>query len=72
MSAALPFRPGGHRPEGRRRSVLGALLVATVVLSGCSTAAAPASGGTPPATSSAPRSGYLVYWDQDEEVDYYS
>ena len=25
----------------------------------------------PSATSSASRSGYLVYWDQDEEVDYY-
>ena len=43
-----------------------------LVVSGCSSAAAPASGGTASVTSVAPKSGYLVYWDQDEEVDYYS
>ncbi len=41
-------------------------------MSGCSSAAAPASGGTASVASVAPKSGYLVYWDQDEEVDYYN
>jgi hypothetical protein len=64
-------RGGFRRPTGRRRPILGVILVATLVLSGCSPAAAPAPEGVASATTSAPRSGYLVYWDQDEEVDYY-
>ena len=70
---SVPSARQGHRPAtGRRRRILGALVVATLVLSACSSSAAPASGGTASVTSSAPKSGYLVYWDQDEEVDYSS
>ena len=68
-----PSPERGVRPPARpRRRVLGGLVVAMLILSGCSSAAAPAPASTASASSSAPKSGYLVYWDQDEEVDYYS
>ena len=72
MTTSSTVRAGSHRPGGPRRRVIGALVVAALVLAGCSSAADPASSGSAASTSSAPRSGYLVYWDQDEEVDYYS
>jgi hypothetical protein len=71
MRDLIPTRPDRRPPGGRRRRNLAALAVVTLVLAGCGSASAPASGGTASVTSTAPRSGYLVYWDQDEEVDYY-
>ena len=45
MTGYLDFRPGGRRRRGRRRPVLGSLALVALVLSGCGSAAAPASGG---------------------------
>jgi hypothetical protein len=72
MNGTVSTHPRDPRPTGPRRRILGALLVGTLLLTGCSSSASSASTTAAPATSSAPRSGYLVYWDQDEEVDYFS
>ena len=73
VSGSLSLRPGGPvRPGARAAAILGALVIATLVLSGAVRRRLRRRAGSATATSSAPRSGYLVYWDQDEEVDYYS
>ncbi len=62
----------GCRRSGGREHRLGAaaLAVTILILSACGTGSVPtAAGGTAAAHSSATH--YLVYWDQDEEVDYF-
>ena len=83
-SARCPVRPewprratgrpaaGFRRPTGRRRPDPGRDPGRHAGAERLQSAAAPAPEGVASATTSAPRSGYLVYWDQDEEVDYYS
>ena len=72
MSGYLSVRPGGRRPaEPAPTGPRGSRRRPCWSCPGCSSAAAPAPTGSA-TTSSAPKSGYLVYWDQDEEVDYYS
>jgi len=61
-----------RRRVGPRRHLFVAVALGSLVLSGCSSPAAPASGGNASVTSATPKSGYLVYWDQDEEVDYFN
>ncbi len=61
---------GWGRPWRPQLAVLG-LIPLLVVVACISTSATAATARKSAVTSSAPRSGYLVYWDQDEEVDYY-
>lgn len=49
--------------------------IALMALAGCSSSSSTSSGGSSSASSTAvkaPSSGYLVYWDQDEEQDFYA
>lgn len=57
-------------PTGAARSCLVLVLVAAVVLAGCSSAASSPSTTRKGGVSGKP--GYLVYWDQNEEVDFLS
>jgi hypothetical protein len=75
-----PFvRPSDRRRSGRprrpvasRRSLVALAVVPVLALmAGVSTGASAVGSGPAASGFRAPHSGYLVYWDQDEEVDYY-
>ena len=70
-----PARTTGHRSNGwRRRRAALALLPLLAVVAGVTSTAAATPSGSPGRVATGfrpPHSGYLVYWDQDEEVDYY-
>jgi hypothetical protein len=63
--------PTGGGPWRGRRGLLGFGLITALVLAGCSSGSAASGGGQTTTGFSAPTTGYIVYWDQDEEVDYY-
>src|ERR1700733_1063124 len=61
-----------RRPRWTTRRALAVGLVPALVLMVAISAGAAASGSkTSRASFNAPTKGYVVYWDQDEEVDYY-
>ncbi len=65
-------KQGAANRTGRRPNLVALGLIPLLVLVACiSTSATAATSGQTESGFSAPRSGYLVYWDQDEEVDYY-
>jgi hypothetical protein len=79
MMTALRRSDGGYTRSlggsgaAKHRNFVALGLVALLVLVGCiSTSATAASIGQTQSGFHAPKSGYIVYWDQDEEVDYYA
>ena len=71
LKTASGKRGRGMR-TGRRPNLVALGVIPLLVLVAClSTSATAATNGRTGSGISAPRSGYLVYWDQDEEVDYY-
>jgi hypothetical protein len=61
---------GRRVPRPRHIIALGVIPL-LVLVAFISTGATAATSGQPESGFAVPRSGYLVYWDQDEEVDYY-
>ncbi len=68
---AAPAGVGRDTPPHRYRAVAVWMTLALALAACTSSGGAVAAGAPTDPSFSAPTSGYIVYWDQDEEVDYY-